>query len=64
MPAARARARPPASARFDTTTATVASRRPVAVASMIDWRFDPRPEMSTPSLRVEGDRDDIFAAYT
>ena len=50
IPAACARFRPTASATLDTTTAIVARSRPAAMASMIACRFDPRPEISTPSL--------------
>ena len=49
MPAARARWRPGACARFETTTAIVASSSPRPIASTIDWRLLPRPEIRTPS---------------
>ncbi len=51
MPASRARSSPAASRRLDTTTAIRASSPPPAIASMIDCRFDPRPEIRTPSRR-------------
>ena len=51
MPARRARSRPGASRRLETTTAISASSRRPAIASMIACRLLPRPEMSTPSLR-------------
>src|SRR5438093_12611871 len=47
MPASRARARPGAAARLEMTTAIAASSRRFAIASMIDWRLLPRPEIST-----------------
>src|SRR5262245_9766214 len=53
MPASRARCRPGTSARLEITTPRVASRRLSAIASMIDWRLEPRPEMSTPSRRLD-----------
>ena len=51
MPASRARSRPAASERFETTTVIVASSSPAAIESMIDWRFDPRPEIRTARRR-------------
>src|SRR5256885_9493602 len=49
MPAARARARPGASSTFDTTTAMRPPSVPARSASMSACRFDPRPEMRTPT---------------
>src|SRR4029453_3858115 len=49
----RARCRPGTSARLEITTARVASRRPSAIASIIDWRLDPRPEIRIPSRRLD-----------
>jgi hypothetical protein len=51
IPAVRARASPCASARFEMTIAIRACSTPLAIASMIDWRLLPRPEISTPSVR-------------
>src|SRR5713226_5187210 len=47
MSASRARISPEASERFETTTATEASRRASLVASMMDCRLLPRPEIKT-----------------
>ncbi len=57
-PRARARDSPCASARFEITTATVASSSARAMASMIDWRLLPRPEMRTASRCVKWGRGD------
>lgn len=54
MPAFRARARPCAAARFEMTTAIVASSCRETIASMIDCRLDPRPEIRTARRRLEG----------
>src|SRR5262245_53669778 len=62
MPAARARSRPPASARFEITTAILASSRPSAIASISACRLLPRPEISTPSTRALLLIDDAFAS--
>src|SRR5436190_2253608 len=51
MFASRARVSPGASARLETTRAMVASSRRSAMASMIDCRLLPRPEMRTPRCR-------------
>ena len=51
MPAWRARTRPGASGRFDNTIAIVALRSPRLIASMIDCRLLPRPEMRIASRR-------------
>src|ERR1700730_16269594 len=59
MPASRARVRPAASARFEITTAILASRRPVAMAWMIACRFDPRPEIRT---AIRGVRRSVWGA--
>src|SRR5438552_18666248 len=53
MPASRARISPCASDRFERTMAIVASSRPFAMASMIAWRFDPRPEIRIAIRRPE-----------
>src|SRR5262245_62081470 len=55
IPASRARCKPGTSARLEITRARSAFRRPSAMASMIDWRLDPRPEISTPSRRLDVD---------
>src|ERR1043166_1642661 len=49
----RARCSPGASARFEITSASVASRRRVAIASPIDCRLEPRPEIRTPRRRLD-----------
>src|SRR6185436_12698874 len=49
MPAALARARPAASARFEMTTRSSQSSRPAAIRSMIAWRLVPAPEISAPA---------------
>ena len=59
MPAASARASPCALATFEITTAISARSRPSEMASMIACRFDPRPEINTPS-RGTIDRSDLF----
>ena len=45
----------PVSARFEMTIAMVASSAPLAIASIMDWRFEPRPEIRTPSRRFTPD---------
>src|SRR4051812_44704396 len=54
MPAAAARWRPAASARFEMTTASVAASRFSVIASISAWRLLPRPEISTP-MRLGGE---------
>src|SRR5262245_64917164 len=51
MPARRARSSAGASFLSLTTAATRAGQRPASIASRMAWRFDPRPDASTPRTR-------------
>src|SRR5688572_29815796 len=59
MPACCARLRPAASGRLEITTEMWAFNRRESMASMMACRFDPRPEIRTPS-RLENGSDVFF----